>query len=221
MGTRPMTVSKIGIIGSSTVGQTLAAGFLDRGYEVMVGSRSGTLAALVDEAFGTDISTGTFAEVAAWAELVVLAVKGGAAEGVAGDLADLLRGKVVIDVTNPISDAPPEKGVLRFFTSLERSLGEMVQDAAPDAKVVKAWNSVGHRHMVDPDFGLTPTMPICGNDAEARALVSELLAEFGWEAEDLGSMTAARAIEPLCILWCIPGFLHNDWDHVFKLVRRP
>lgn len=213
-------MKKIGIIGSGEVGRTLGAGFLDKGYDIMIGSRDGTKAAAVDEAFGTDIHTGTFAEVARWAELVVLAVHGSAAEGVAGDLASELAGKTVIDVTNPISDAAPENGVLKFFTTLDESLGERVQTAAPEAHVVKAWNSVGHRHMVDPDFVIQPTMPICGNSEEARMEVTAILEAFGWSVEDMGLMTAARAIEPLCILWCIPGFLRNDWDHVFALVKK-
>jgi predicted dinucleotide-binding enzyme len=192
---------------------------MDKGYTVMVGSRDGTHAAAVDEALGTDVATGTFREVAAWADIVVLAVKGGAAEGVAGDLADVLAHKVVIDVTNPIADTPPVQGVVGFFTTLEQSLGELVQAAAPEARVVKAWNSVGYANMVDPVFSVVPTMPLCGDDEVARAEVAALLGEFGWEPEDMGSMVSARAIEPLCMLWCIPGFQKNDWHHVFKLVR--
>jgi predicted dinucleotide-binding enzyme len=95
-----------------------------------------------------------------------------------------------------------------------------VQLAAPEARVVKAWNSVGHSNMVDPDFPLVPTMPICGNNEEARQEVAAILVQFGWEVEDMGSIVSARAIEPLCMLWCIPGFQKGDWDHVFKVVRK-
>jgi len=210
----------VGILGAGDVGQTLARGFLDKGYSVKVGSRNGERAALLDTKMGEDIDTGTFAEVADWAELVVLAVKGTAAEGLAGELADTLADKVVIDVTNPISDEEPERGVLKFFTTLESSLGERIQLAAPKAYVVKAWNSVGHSNMVDPDFGVVPTMPICGNNEEARQEVAGILVQFGWEVEDMGSIVSSRAIEPLCMLGCIPGFQRGDWDHVFKMVRR-
>lgn len=212
-------MKKIGIIGTGDVGTSLTRGLLGKGYEVMVGSRDGTKAAALDLALKQDVKTGTFTEVAAWGELVILAVKGGAAEGVAGELAGLFAGKTVIDVTNPIADSAPENGVMHFFTTLEHSLGELVQEAAPAAKVVKAWNSVGHAHMIDPSFGEKPSMPLCGNDAEARKEVAELLRACGWEPEDMGSIISARAIEPLCMLWCIPGFQNNDWSHAFRIVR--
>jgi predicted dinucleotide-binding enzyme len=135
--------------------------------------------------------------------------------------AENLRGKIVIDATNPIADAPPEAGVLRFFTSLDSSLMEQLQAAHPEARFVKAFNSIGNALMVNPDFGgVMPTMFICGDDADAKKAVSEILDRFGFEAEDMGGVRAARAIEPLCILWCIPGFLRNQWTHALKLLRQ-
>jgi predicted dinucleotide-binding enzyme len=132
-----------------------------------------------------------------------------------------LKGKIIIDTTNPIKDAPPVNGVIQFFTSLEDSLMEQLQKQFPDARFVKAFNSVGNTLMVDPDFnGLKPTMFICGNDIDAKQEVTNILDQFGWETEDLGSVEAARAIEPLCILWCIPGFLRNDWAHAFKILKK-
>ncbi len=214
-----MDTKKVGVLGTGDVGRTLAKGFMDKGYEVRVGSRDGSRAAAVDEALGIDVQTGTFAEVAEWAELVILAVKGSVAEGLAGELADMLANKTVLDVTNPLAADPPENGVLKFFTTLDKSLGELVQAAAPQAKVVKVWNSVGYGNMINPAFSIVPTMPLCGNDEAARAEVAALLASFGWEPEDMGSMVSARAIEPLCMLWCIPGLQKNDWNHVFKVVR--
>lgn len=75
--------------------------------------------------------------------------------------------------------------------------------------------------MVNPDFGgIRPSMFICGNDAGAKQAVSKILDQFGFEVEDMGSVEAARAIEPLCILWCIPGFLRNEWSHAFKLLKK-
>jgi predicted dinucleotide-binding enzyme len=214
------TDTKIGILGSGDVGQTLAKGFIDRGYPVMVGSRTGERAALVDTVLGMDVQTGRFAEVAEWADVVVLAVKGSAAEGLASECSAQLAGKTVIDVTNPIADGEPEHGVLKYFTSLDESLAERIQAAAPEAHVVKAWNSVGHVNMVDPDFGAIPTMPMCGDDETARKDVAGMLTTFGWEVMDMGALTAARAIEPLAMLICIPGFLRGDWGYALKLLHK-
>ena len=131
------------------------------------------------------------------------------------------KGKIVIDTTNPIAKAPPQHGVLRFFTTLDDSLMERTQKILPDASLVKAFNSVGNVSMYKPIFeGGKPTMFICGNDEKAKDAVEDILTAFGWETEDMGAIEAARAIEPLCILWCIPGFLRNQWQHAFKLLKR-
>jgi predicted dinucleotide-binding enzyme len=135
-------------------------------------------------------------------------------------VADGLAGKTVIDTSNPIADAPPVNGVLKFFTSLDESLLEQLQKACPKARFVKAFSSVGSTKMVNPQFaGGPPTMFICGNDAAAKQAVTRILDQFGWDTLDLGGATAARAIEPLCILWCIPGFLNNEWTHAFKVLH--
>src|SRR5262249_54552166 len=131
-----------------------------------------------------------------------------------------LAGKAVIDTTNPISESPPVKGVLRYFTTLDDSLMERLQRHAPEAHFVKAFSVVGNALMVDPKLpGGPPTMFMCGNDAGAKDQVKAILTEFGWDIEDLGAAEAARAIEPLCILWCIPGFLEKRWNHALKLLR--
>jgi hypothetical protein len=110
--------------------------------------------------------------------------------------------------------------VLQFFTAMNDSLMERLQRLAPQAHFVKAFSCVGNAFMVNPDFGgIKPTMFICGNDDGAKQKVKEILRQFGWEFEDLGAVEAARAIEPLCILWCIPGFRHNRWSHAFKLLE--
>jgi predicted dinucleotide-binding enzyme len=166
-----------------------------------------------------DVATGTFREVAEWAELVILAVKGSASEGVAGEYADALRGKIVIDITNPVSDVEPTDGVLKFFTTLNESLAERIQASAPEARVVKAWNTTSHRYMIRPEFKYTPTMPICGNDPSAREEVADIVRAFGWEVEDMGTLTASRAIEPLAMLMAIPGLLRGEWNHAFKMIR--
>jgi hypothetical protein len=210
----------IGILGSGDVAKSLAGGFLKHGHDVTLGTRS-------PDKFAEWIvrnptaRIGGFADAAKIAELVVLAVKGKAA-------ADVLRlagpanfaGKPVIDVTNPIADAPPVNGVLKFYTSLDESQMERLQREFAGTRFVKAFNSVGSAYMVNPQFkGGKPSMFICGNDDAAKQIVAGILDQFGWETADMGKAEAARAIEPLCMLWCIPGFLRNDWGaHAFKLL---
>ncbi len=201
------------------VGKTLAAGFLTNGFDVAIGTRSPARLAEWHAAH-PQAYVGSFAEAASFGGIVVLAVKGTVAADVlraAG--ADNLQGKTVIDATNPIAEEPPTNGVLRYFTTLDESLMERLQREMPDAHFVKAFNCVGAALMVDPQTASTPTMFICGNAPEAKAEVTAILGEFGWEAEDMGAVEAARAIEPLAMLWCIPGFLRNDWAHAFKVVR--
>lgn len=213
-------MSKVAVLGSGQVGQVLAEGFLKHGHEVMRGSRDpGKLAEWREKTKGA--KTGTFAEAAAWADIVVLAVKGGAAEsaieqaGVAN-----LAGKTVIDATNPIADAPPVNGVISFFTGPNESLMEKLQKKAPDARFVKAFSCIGNAFMINPSFpGGPPTMFICGNDKAAKAEVKTILDQFGWDTADMGAIEAARAIEPLCVLWCIPGLAGGSWTHAFKLLR--
>ena len=164
---------------------------------------------------------GSFADAAASADVVVLAVKGTAAsEALRQAGAPNLDGKVVIDTTNPIADAPPDHGVLKFFTSLDDSLMERLQREYPGARFVKAFNSVGNDVMVNPHFeGGPPTMFVCGNHDAAKWTVKGILDQFEWETADIGAVEAARAIEPLCILWCIPAFLRNEWTHAFRLLK--
>ncbi len=211
-------MEKIGVIGSAIVGQTLAQGFKKHGHDVRIGSR--TPVKLADFSSKSGIQASTFADVAAWADAVVLAVHGSAAEAalrLAGE--SNLRGKVVIDTTNPIADAPPVDGVIQYFTGPNESLMERLQAACPQARLVKAFSSVGSARMVNPQFSSgQPTMFYCGNDAEAKAFVARVLERFGWQPADMGTATAARAIEPLAQLWCIPGFRQNSWTHAFSVL---
>src|SRR5262249_44546664 len=163
---------------------------------------------------------GGFADAAKFADLVALAVKGAAAADALRAAGEAnLAGKTVIDATNPIADAPPTNGVLKFFTNLDESLMERLQREFKSARFVKAFNSVGAARMVNPQFkGGKPTMFICGNDDAAKKTVTGILDQFGWETADMGEIEAARAIEPLCMLWVIPGFRRNQWSHAFKLL---
>jgi len=212
---------KIAVLGSGVVGETLANGFLKYGYEVMRGSRNPSKLNDWKSKAGNKATTGTFEDSARFGDIVVLAVKGTAAESLLKALpAETVRGKTVIDVTNPISDLPPTNGVLNFFTGPNDSLMERLQKLSPSANFVKAFSCVGNPFMVNPKFsGGQPTMFICGNNDQAKSNVREILAQFGWETEDMGKVEAARAIEPLCMLWCIPGLLHNQWGHAFKLLK--
>jgi hypothetical protein len=214
-------MKKIGVLGSGAVGKVLADGFVKHGYEVMLGSREPVKLAAWQAAAGSRGSAGTFADAARFGEIVVLAVKGTAAEEVVRLIGpDTLSGKTVLDATNPIADSPPVNGVLRLFTTQDESLMERLQRLAPAARWVKAFSSVGNSLMVNPQLaGGPPTMFICGNDAAAKAEVKGILDQFGWGSEDMGGVEAARAIEPLCILWCIPGFRQNRWRHAFKLLE--
>jgi 8-hydroxy-5-deazaflavin:NADPH oxidoreductase len=214
-------MAKVGIIGSGDVGKTLAKGFLKHGYQVAIGSdHTEKLAEFKRE--NPQIETATFEQAAQSGDIVVLCVKGTVAEKIIEKVKRHLSGKTVIDTTNPIADAPPENGVLKFFTSLDESLMERLQNIAPDAQFVKALNSVGSGLMINPNFGdnSKPTMFICGNNEDAKKKVYEILEKFGFEIEDMGKAESARAIEPLCILWCIPGFLRNEWTHAFKLLKK-
>ena len=212
---------KIGILGSGIVGKTLAGGFLKHGYEVMAGSRQPEKLQDWKAEIGPKLQTGNYSETAAFGDIIVLAVKGTVARDVlklAG--IDNLSGKTVLDATNPIADAAPVNGVLQFFPSLDQSLMEQLQQLAPKANFVKAFNSVGAHVMVNPKFETRPTMFICGNNEAAKEITKKILDQFGWEVEDMGGTEAARAIEPLCILWCIPGFRENRWTHAFKLLNK-
>jgi 8-hydroxy-5-deazaflavin:NADPH oxidoreductase len=210
---------RYGVLGSGEVGQTLAKGLAANGYEARIGSRSPAKLAKVSKSAG--IPAGTFSEVAAWGDAAVLAVLGTAAlEVIQQSNPTNLRGKLVIDTTNPISNEAPVDGVLRYFTGPNESLMERLQATYPEVAFVKAFNSVGSGLMVHPMLsGGPPTMFYCGNDAAAKAVVNRLLEHLGWEGADMGTAVAARALEPLAQLWCIPGFRENDWMHAFRMLR--
>jgi predicted dinucleotide-binding enzyme len=219
--------TKIGVLGSGVVGRTLADGFLKNGYEVMLGTRDpakGEVPAWVAKhaAAHPGAKAGTFRETAIFGQIVVLTVKGTVVEEVIAQAGpDHLAGKIVIDTTNPLTDAAPVDGILEFTTGPNQSLGEKVQMLVPNAHVVKAFNSVGAALMVNPQFEQgTPTMFVCGNNPDAKRRVSEICVQFGWEPYDCGDVAASRALEPLCMLWCLPGFLRNEWKHAFKMLTR-
>jgi 8-hydroxy-5-deazaflavin:NADPH oxidoreductase len=218
-----MMAKKIGVLGSGIVGRTLAEGFLKHGYDVMLGTRDpsrGDMPAWLHAHPGAKAAS--FRETAVFGDIVVLAVLGRAVEEViqlAGS--DHLTGKILIDTTNPLADTEPVNGLLEFTTGPNESLGEKVQAWLPNAHVVKAFNSVGSALMINPKFEQgPPTMFLCGNNPHAKEAVSGIIAQFGWEPFDCGDIAASRAVEPLCLLWLLPGFLRNDWYHAFKMLTR-
>jgi 8-hydroxy-5-deazaflavin:NADPH oxidoreductase len=213
--------TRVGVLGSGEVGRRLAAGFSSRGHDVMIGSREPGKPDLTEwlAGDGAGIKAGTFAETAARGEVVVLAVLGNAAEEAITDARpDNFAGKVVIDAMNPLDFSggfPPKLSICG-----EDSLGERVQRALPDARVVKAFNTIGNSYFVDPSFSDgRPTMLIAGNDDDAKRTVSDIAADFGWpDAVDLGGIEGSRELEAICIAWVKIGGARGAWDHGFKLL---
>ena len=207
-------MKKVGIIGSGAVAKALAKGFVAIGYEVKMGTRDKNKLADIQ-----NVIVGSIAEAADFADIIVLAVKGTVASEVLKQIHT--ENKIVIDTTNPIDDKPPINGVLQYFTDKNSSLGEIFQKENPNTHIVKAFNSVGSAFMVNPDFGgIKPTMFICGNSEGAKAKVTEILTAFNWETEDVGKIESAGPIEALCQLWCLPGFLNNQWSQAFKFLKK-
>jgi 8-hydroxy-5-deazaflavin:NADPH oxidoreductase len=213
--------TRVGVLGSGEVGRRLAAGFSSRGHDVMIGSRDPGKPELSEwlAGDGAGIKAGTFAETAAHGELVVLAVLGNAAEEAIADADPAnFAGKVVIDATNPLDFSggfPPKLSICG-----EDSLGERVQRALPDARVVKAFNTIGNPYFVDPSFSEgRPTMLIAGNDDDAKRTVADVVADFGWpDAVDIGGIEGSRELEAICIAWVKIGGARGAWDHGFKLL---
>jgi predicted dinucleotide-binding enzyme len=200
---------KIAILGSGVVGQALATGYPQHGHEVRIGTRQSAVG---------DHPVDTPAGAAAWADIVVLAAKGEIAVELATSVRDEVAGKVVIDTTNPLEFSTGKPGL---FVGWNDSLGEQVQRALPEAKVVKAYNTVGNTLMVDPDLpGGPPTMLIAGDDDAAKATVTALLTDTGWEVSDLGGIDASRHLEAICMAWVLHGIRSGGWDHAFKILSR-
>jgi hypothetical protein len=212
---------KVGVLGSGDVAKSLAEGFIKHGHQTMIGTRDAAKLAEWQRNH-PKAQVGSFGETAAFGEVLALAVKG----SVAADVLRLagganLEGKLVMDACNPIADAPPVNGVLKFFTTLDDSLMERLQREFPKVQFVKAFSSVGNGQFVNPQYKAgKPTMFICGNDDAAKVVTAQILEQFGWETADMGKVESARAIEPLCVLWCVLGFTKNEWTHAFKLLHQ-
>ena len=221
MSNRRLAKSRVGVLGSGDVGRCLAAGFASRGHDVMIGSRDPEKLELREWLSGDGAGTkaGSFAQAAEYGELLVLALLGNAAEEAIADAGrDNFSGKVVIDAMNPLDFSigfPPKLSITG-----EDSLGERVQRAVPDARVVKAFNTIGNPYFVDPNFSQgQPTMLIAGNDEGAKNTVRDVLGDFGWsDVLDIGGIEGSRELEAICIAWVKIGAARGSFDHGFKLL---
>jgi predicted dinucleotide-binding enzyme len=213
---------KIGVLGTGEVGRALGKAFLTLRHEVKMGARDAANAKALSWAkeMGSGASAGSFADAASWGEIVVLATLGVAVESVLREAGpEGLRGKLVIDATNPLEFA---EGALPKLASVpEGSGGEQVQRLLPGAHVVKAFNTVGNALMFQPDLpGGPPDMFICGNDDASKRRVEALLRDFGWNTVDLGGIESSRYLEAMCMVWVLHGIRTNTWTHAFKLLRK-
>ena len=213
-------MKKIAIIGTGTVGQTFASKFISLGYEVMIGTRdvSEKLASTAKDGYGgppfsewhaqyKDVKLGTFAEAAAFGEIVLNATQGANSIN-ALKLAEAknLNGKIIIDVAVPLDFSNGMPPCLMPELSNTNSLGEEIQRVFPDAKVVKALNTMWCGIMVNPNMigGGDHTAFVCGNDEDAKTRVKSLMNEFGWKNGnifDLGDISMARGTEAVLPVW--------------------
>lgn len=226
-----MEIMKIGIIGSGEVGRKLADGLLDLGHQVKIGTRDTSKKEVVEwidkhgkkgDKEAENASVGDFVEAAVFGDDLIVLCTSWSGTSNAIKMADPgnMTGKVVIDTTNPLDFSqglPP-----RMAVGVTDSAGEINQRLLPGAKVVKAFNIVGNPYMVHPDFpGGPPTMFICGNDEQAKKMVTEsILTPFGWEIVDIGGLEGARLLEPLAMLWITHYFRTGTGDHAFKLLKK-
>ncbi len=211
---------KVGILGSGMVGQTLADGFLKAGYEVKIGTRDKSKLATWASKAGKNASVGKFSEAAAFGELIALCCKGEAVEDVI-TLAEKknLEKKLIIDVTNPLVF---EEGKMpKMFIGYPDSLGAMIQELVPEAKVVKAFNTVPATYMCNAKLTEgVPDLFIAGNDAGAKKTVSDLAKTWGWGVIDMGGIEEASLLEALALTFIHYGILNNQWTHAFKLLKK-
>jgi predicted dinucleotide-binding enzyme len=214
-----MKIVKVGILGSSDVGKSFARAFGALGHDVVIGSRSPEKLSDFVSGEGDRVTSGTFEEAARSGDLIVLAT-----HGMATEEAMTMAGKsnfdhkVVIDATNPLDQSG---GIPRLVIGLTDSLGEQIQRSIPNARVVKAFNTVGNPLFFKPDLpGGPPDMFIGGNDADAKKLVSQVCEAFGWGVIDLGGIEASRYLEPMCMAWVVHGVVSGTWLHAFKMLHK-
>jgi predicted dinucleotide-binding enzyme len=203
-GPVPIYADTIAVIGTGDVAAALGPEFAAQGHTIVYGSRNPSrdeVRTLVERT-GGDASATTPAESVVGADIVVMAVPGTVVEAVTGSLGDL-SGKIIIDPTNAIDRSA--SGILTLV--YDTSAAEVIQGAAPGAHVVKAFNTLNWRTMVDPDSSGGPvSIPLVGDSAEAKAKVAELVEGMGLEAIDVGPLRYARHVEGMLLIW-----IHNRY----------
>lgn len=212
---------KIGILGSGIVGQQLGLGFLRSGHEVKIGTRDPQK--LNDWGVKTEErgTVGTFSETALWGDVIVLAINWAGLENAISLIdKESVKNKIVIDVTNPLdfsNGAPP-----KLLSAPDNSGGEKVQKLLPEARVVKAFNTISANIMTNPKLEKgTPDLFIAGNDSDAKYFVSAVAMEWGWNSIiDLGGIGQSYLLEANAMLWITYGFIFNNWTHAFKLLKK-
>lgn len=217
-----MEPQKMAMLGSGKVGRTLGAGLVKHGHHVMLGSRDPSSERVKEWVANTGpmASAGTYPEAVEWADWVFFCVPGTAVETVSALVGrGALAGKLVVDVTNAITTVDDDHMTLSW--GVDDSAALHIQRTNPGARVVKAFNTTGVNSMIDPDVPCAPPiMPICGNDAEAKAEVAELLRDVGWEPCDLGPIHVAAMIEAMTLAWVQYGRVTGTWSHCYKFVHR-
>lgn len=217
---------KVGILGSGEAGIALGRGLIRLGYNVMIGTRNTykeKLQQWIRES-GPKARLGTFAEATTYGDVVLLCTNWNGTQA-AIEMAGIwnFSKKVVIDITNPLDGKGPDvAGRLHFAPGSLPSGGERVQAWLPGAHVVKALNSIGHQHMIAPQFQEeAPTMLIAGNDSLAKKAVEDILIKLGWQdVVDVGNIEMSAHLESLSVIWCAIGFRTGQWDHAFRLLRK-
>jgi predicted dinucleotide-binding enzyme len=224
---------KIGILGTGGVGRTLAVKLFSEGHEVMIGTRNvdETLSKTESDAAGNlpfkewqeenhNINLGTFADAAKFGEAIILATLGIVTLN-AIDMSgkENFKNKVVIDTTNPLDFS---KGVPPQFTATPgNSLGEQIQKHIPEARLVKAFNTIGAHIMINPkrEEGI-PDLFIAGNDESVKNQFKDLIGNWGWGSIiDMGDISQAYWLETFAMLWIHYAFRNNNWNHAFKLLK--
>ena len=205
------TADTIAIIGTGNVAGALGPEFAALGHDIVYGSRDpgrDEVSALVERTGGSASAT-TQAESVIGADIVVLAVPGGIAEEVAAGLGDL-TGKIILDPTNRITRG--DDGTAYY--TLATSNAELIQAATPGAHVVKAFNTLSYRTMVEP--GGPVTIPLAGDDADAKARIAELVAGMGLEPMDVGPLGAAHVLEGMLSIWINARSAGTPYDYYFR-----
>lgn len=217
-------MKRIGILGTGMVGNTIASKLIQLGYEVKMGSRTANNPKATEwvQANGQNASQGIFAEAAAFGDIVLNCTKGEhSLEVIKLTVAETLKGKILIDISNPLDFSNGMPPTLLPGLSNTNSLGEAIQELLPETNVVKTLNIVNCEVMVDPSkCGGEATMFIAGNNSQAKQEVENLLRQFGWaDIIDLGNIKHSRSTEMMLSIWLSTyGALQNGYIG-FKIVR--